>query len=146
MALSIKYFGKLTLDQQKKILEQIETDNSHIPQFADKFRTMALFTVKEDMKQRSVDIFNFNSRGRNMAVGFKILVRNERFFAEPWVWVVTDIDKNVGKEITTLEPECLYFGTFMPNTLFQTYGSNAYNVMLGNLRLLQQHSMRRISL
>lgn len=146
MALSIKYFGKLTREQQLKILEKIELDNAHIPQFAEKFRTMALFTVREALKQRTVDIFNFDSRGRNMAVGYKVLVRNDRFFAEPWVWVVKDIDKNVGIEISTLDPECLYFGTFIPNKLFQTYGNNAYNVMLGNLRLLQQHSMRRISL
>lgn len=146
MALSIKYFGKLTKDQQQKILEKIETDNAHIPQFSEKFRTMALFSVKDALKQRTVDLFNFDSRGRHMAVGYKILVRNNHYYAEPWVWVVKDADKNIGVEITTLDPESLYFGTFIPNKLFQVYGANAYNVMLGNLRLLQQHSMRRISI
>lgn len=146
MAYSIKHFGKLTLDQQQKILTQIETENSFIPQFAEKFRTMALFTVQKSLNQNTVDLFSFDPKGQNMAVGFRIHVRNGRHFAEPWVWVVSNMDKNVGTEITQLDPDSLYFGTFIPPSLFKTYGTSAYNVMLGNLRLLQQHSMRKISL
>jgi len=146
MSFSVKLYGKLSRDQQNKILEQIEKDNAHIPQFSEKFRTLALFTVQKQLNSRTVDLFSFNSRGRNMAVGYRIHSRDNRFFAEPWVWIVDDMDKNVGTEITQLQDNSFYFGTFIPQKLFQTYGSSAYNVMLGNLRLLQQCSMRKISL
>ncbi|AXG66834.1 hypothetical protein HOU08_gp108 [Dickeya phage vB_DsoM_JA29] len=146
MPFAIKYFGKMTQEQQDKILLQIEQDNAHLPQFSEKFRTMALFTVQKAMNKKTVDLFSFDPSGREMAIGYRIHVRNDRFFAEPWVWVVSNIDKNVGMEITQLDPNCLYFGTFVPRELIHTYGTSAYNVMFGNLRLLQQHSMRKISI
>lgn len=145
MSISIKYFGKLTLDQQNRILAQIETDNSHIPQFAEKFRTMSMFTVTKQLNQKSVDIFSFDPGGREMAIGYRIHVRNNRFFAEPWVWVVENSKLSTGIEITQLEPDCVYFGTFVPPQLIQKYGTSAYNVMFGNMRLLLEHSMRKTS-
>lgn len=146
MSFSLKYFGKLTQEQQDKILEQIETDNEHLPQFSEKFRTMSMFTVQKALDKKTVDLFSFDPRGREMAIGYRIHVRNNRFFAEPWVWVVSNMDRNEGTEITSLDSDCLYFGTFVPRQLIRTYGTSAYNVMFGNMRLLQQHSMRKISI
>jgi len=140
-------FSSLTQPRQELILKKIIKDNEHLPQFEQKLRTMILFSVRKALN-KSTDIFSYApTEQQRMAIGYRIhFTDNNRYAAEPWAWLVSDVDKSIGIEISSLQKNCMYMGTMVPLELYNRYGTTAYNLLFGNLRTLEQYSMRKISL
>lgn len=144
--MNLNLFGRQTRARQEMILKQICEDSRYIPQFEQRFRTMALFTVNKDLKRRT-DIFSYvPADGQSIAVGYRIQHTNGRYLAEPWTFIVEDPIKSVGIEITERIPNSLYFGSVVPQPLIDEYGTNAYSLMLGNLNLLKRYTFKPVSL
>lgn len=143
--MNLNLFGQAPPDQQERIIKKVCADSEYIPQFEQRFRTMAYFTVTKELKQRT-DIFSYVPAKQRVAVGYRIQHRSGRYIAEPWVFIVDNPLKSFATEITTRVPNSLYFGSLVPEELLAKYGTQAYNLMLGNLDLLRRYSLNPISL
>lgn len=143
--MNLNLFGLATPDQQERIIKRVCADSGYIPQFEQRFRTMAFFTVTKELKQRT-DIFSYVPAEHRVAVGYRIQHKNGKFIAEPWVFVVENPLKSTATEITTRVPNSLYFGSLVPLELLAKFGAQSYNLMLGNLDLLKRYSLNPISL
>ncbi|WOL24351.1 hypothetical protein fHeYen902_005c [Yersinia phage fHe-Yen9-02] len=141
----LNLFATLSRDRQEKVLKQICHDSAYIPQFEQRFRTMTLFSVRKALGLKT-DIFSYLPKAdQQIAVGYRIQYVGGRFLAEPWAWIVNDNLKSVGTEITDLLQNAIYFGTTVPVAMIAQYGSQAYSLLLGNLRMLQKLSYSPIS-
>lgn len=143
--MNLNLFGQATPDQQERLLKRVCADSDYIPQFEQRFRTMAYFTVTKELKKRT-DIFSYVPAEQRVAVGYRIQHRAGKFIAEPWVFLVDDPLKSFATEITVRVPNSLYFGSLVPPELFDKFGTQAYNLMLGNLDLLRRYSLNPVSL
>lgn len=144
--MNLNLFGQATPEQQERVIKRVCSDSGYIPQFEQRLRTMAFFTCTKELRHRA-DIFSYVPAERQrVAVGYRIQQRGGKFIAEPWVFIIPDPLKSFATEITTRVPNSLYFGSLVPQELLDQFGTQAYNLMLGNLDLLRRHSFNPISL
>lgn len=143
--MNLALFPSLTRERQEAVLTKICEDSAYIPQFDQRFRTMAMFSVRQS-QNRNTDIFStLPPKGQHIAVGYRIQFTKGRYIAEPWCFIVPDAMKSVGVEINTRPDKALYFGSIVPENLINQHGTLAYSLMLGNLNLLKQNAFRLVS-
>lgn len=143
--MNLNLFPALPKARQDAVLKKICEDNAFIPQFEQRFLTMALFSVRSALK-RNTDIFSYSPpNGQHIAVGYRIQYIKGKYIAEPWCFVVPDAMKSVGIEINSLPDRAIYFGSIVPDSLIAQHGTLAYSLMLGNLPLLKQNAFRLVS-
>lgn len=143
--MNLSLFPSLTPARKEAVLKKICEDNAFIPQFEQRFLTMAMFSVRRAMNQSS-DIFSYRpTKDQHMAVGYRIQFVKGKYVAEPWCFIVPDLMKPIGVEITTMPDKAIYFGSVVPDSLINQHGTMAYSLMLGNLNLLKQNAFRLVS-
>lgn len=143
--MNLSLFPSLPKARQEAVLKKICEDNAFIPQFEQRFLTMAMFAVRKGMNQNT-DIFSYRpTQNQRVAVGYRIQFVKGKYVAEPWCFVVPDAMKSVGVEINSLPDKAIYFGSIVPDSLIEQHGTLAYSLMLGNLNLLKQNAFRLVS-
>lgn len=143
--MNLSLFPSLTRERQEAVLKKICEDNAFIPQFEQRFRTMAMFSVHRAMKQ-NVDVFSYSPPTHQpIAVGYRVQFQKGKYIAEPWCFIVPNAMKSVGVEINDLVPRAIYFGSIVPDSLINQHGTLSYSLMLGNLNLLKQNAFRLVS-
>lgn len=143
--MNLSLYPSLPKARQEAVLKKICEDNAFIPQFEQRFMTMALFSVRKQLNQNT-DIFSYRPLdGQHMAVGYRVQYIKGKYVAEPWCFVVPDAMKSVGIEINSRPDKAIYFGSIVPESLIEQHGTLAYSLMLGNLNLLKQNAFRLVS-
>ncbi|QZE59698.1 hypothetical protein pEaSNUABM39_00118 [Erwinia phage pEa_SNUABM_39] len=143
--MNLNLFSSMPKARQEAVLKKICEDNAFIPQFEQRFLTMALFTVRKSRNQNT-DVFSCRpTKGQHMAVGYRIQYVKGKYVAEPWCFVVPDAMKSSGEEINVRPENSIYFGSIVPDSLLEQHGTLAYSLMLGNLNLLKQNAFRLVS-
>lgn len=143
--MNLALFPSLPRARQEAVLKRICEDNAFIPQFEQRFLTMAMFSVRKSLN-RNTDIFSYSPPTRqHIAVGYRVQYLKGKYVAEPWCFVVPDAMKSVGIEINSRPDKAIYFGSIVPQDLIDQHGTLAYSLMLGNLNLLKQNAFRIVS-
>lgn len=143
--MNLNLYASMPRARQEAVLKKICEDNAFIPQFEQRFLTMALFSVRKSRKQNT-DVFAYRpTKDQHMAVGYRIQYVKGKYVAEPWCFVVPDAMKSIGEEINVRPDKALYFGSIVPDSLIEQHGTLAYSLMLGNLNLLKQNAFRIVS-
>ncbi|UAW96608.1 hypothetical protein pEaSNUABM22_00121 [Erwinia phage pEa_SNUABM_22] len=143
--MNLNLFSSMPKARQEAVLKKICEDNAFMPQFEQRFLTMALFAVRKSRNQNA-DVFSCRpTKGQHMAVGYRVQYVRGKYVAEPWCFVVPDAMKSIGEEINTRPDNSIYFGSIVPDSLIAQHGTLAYSLMLGNLNLLKQNAFRLVS-
>lgn len=143
--MNLSLFASFPKARQEAVLKKICEDNAFIPQFEQRFMTMALFAVHKDLKLQT-DVFSYSPpQGQRMAVGYRVQYIKGKYVAEPWCFIVPNALKSSGVEINHRPDLAIYFGSLVPVDLFAQHGTLAYSLMLGNLNILKKNAFRLVS-
>lgn len=143
--MNLSLFASFPRARQEAVLKKICEDNAFIPQFEQRFLTMALFSVSKALELQT-DVFSYSPpKGQRIAVGYRVQYVKGKYVAEPWCFIVPNAMKSSGVEINTRPDRSIYFGSLVPDELIKQHGTLAYSLMLGNLNLLKKNAFRLVS-
>lgn len=141
----MKPMRQISLRTREQFLARVVQDNPQFANLANQFKFMEEFMILSDLKKK-VDIFSFVPKDKRMAVGYRIVKRQEHYIAEPWTWIVDNELKLTGTEIGEWDRSSTYYGVLVKPEILTKYGASAYSLLLGNLRMLEQNKARLKSL
>lgn len=141
----MKPMRQISLRTRDQFLARVVQDNPQFPNLANQLKYMEEFMILSDLKKK-IDIFSFVPKDKRMAVGYRIVKRQEHYIAEPWTWIVDNELKLTGTEIGEWDRSSTYYGVLVKPEILTKYGASAYSLLLGNLRMLEQNKARLKSL
>ncbi len=135
----------LSLRKREQFIDRLVRDNMQYTNLRQQLSYMEEFTVPTAENLRK-DVFSYVPKTGDVAVGYRIVFKAGTYVAEPWTWLVTNKLKLTGSEINAPVKGAIYYGVIVRPDFVKKYGSNAYSLLLGNLRMLEQNKSRLTSL
>lgn len=140
----IQMFPRAKPEVRERIINEIVKDNSQFTMLRQQLDCMVPFTINKALGLRNIDVFSYVPEAKQMAVGYKIRRRAGHWTAEPWTWLVDNSLKLTGNELQ-VDNNAIYMGVLVKPALLKKFGSNAYSLLLGNLRMLQENRSNLVS-
>lgn len=137
-------FPRASKPERDKLLEKVIADNTQFTNLKQQLDCMVPFAITRAAGIKT-DIFNHKPKTGKMAVGYRAVFKAGHWTVEPWAWLVDDEQHLTGIELNELVPSAIYMGVVVQPELVKKYGTNAYSLLLGNLRMLQTYRSHLVS-
>lgn len=125
----------MSKQRRSAIVQSVIEANRYIAEFEERFRYMNQFLMKTGPKIAPDEFGYVPKKGEQIAIGYRI--NPSTLIAEHAAWLVDNELKLLGTTICEPVNGHGYFGIVVEKAFYLKHGSQSYNMILGNLRLIQ---------